>query len=103
MECIIAMVVMVICATILAMAALSVVNHTRTAKYVTAKVNEQSDSIDNRTAPERKDAEGNQIKTTITLSYGDDYSINIKEYEASTTLTGFKERAGNMKYFVLDK
>lgn len=94
LEVIIAMVVMVICATLLVQSAVSVVYNTRTARNVISKVDEQASPVENRTVPTAY-VTGDKIK----LTYNGTYYVAVDKYEAPTTQAPDHERSGNMKYF----
>ena len=98
MEIIIAMTVMVICGTILAMACVSVVNNTRTARNVTSKVNEQATVVENRDPSITAYREADPLQLRISTG-GGSASIGIDKYEAPTTQTPDDERSGNLRYF----
>lgn len=98
MEIIIAMTVMVICGTILAMACVSVVNNTRTARHVTSKVNEQATVVENRDPAITAYRESDPLHLQIDGG-GGSADINIDRYEAPTTQSPDDERSGNLRYF----
>lgn len=98
MEIIIAMTVMVICGTILAMACVSVVNNTRTARHVTTKVNEQATVVENRDPSITAYQEADQLHFQI---HGGSAAadIGIDKFEAPTTQAPEDQRSGNLRYF----
>ncbi|MDO5148948.1 MAG: prepilin-type N-terminal cleavage/methylation domain-containing protein [Oscillospiraceae bacterium] len=95
MEVIIAMVVMVICASMLVEAAICVVNNTRTARTVIVKVDEQAPGVENRTV-------GTPYETgaVLQLQYNGVHTIPVDKYEAPTTQVSDIQKSGNMKYFM---
>lgn len=98
MEIIIAMTVMVISGTILAMACLAVVNNTRTARHVTTKVNEQATVVENRDPSITAYQEANQLHFQIDGGTAS-ADIGIDKYEAPTTQAPEDEMSGNLRYF----
>jgi len=98
MEIIIAMTVMVICGTILAMACLSVVNNTRTARHVTTKVNEQATVVENRDPSITAYREADQLHLEI-RGGGGSADIGVDKFEAPTTQSPDEQNSGNLRYF----
>ncbi len=95
LEIIVAMVVMVICATMLVEAAICVINNTKTAKTVIVKVDEQAPAVENRAV-----VTAYETNAVLQLRFNNVYTVPIDKYEAPTTQPSEEQRAGNMKYFV---
>jgi prepilin-type N-terminal cleavage/methylation domain-containing protein len=98
MEIIIAMTVMVICGTILALACMSVVTNTRVARHVTTKVNEQATVVENRDPSITAYHEADQLNFQI-HGGGASANIGVDKYEAPTTQSPDEENSGNLRYF----
>lgn len=117
LEIIIAMVVMVICGTLIAETCVGVINNIKTSRTVINTVNSQSSGV------VRKDELGSVEMTgasnTIGISCGGTSgSLNVKKYEAPvpkevvithdeegneiSTEREIETKSGNLKFFVLD-
>lgn len=117
LEIIIAMVVMVICGTLIAETAVGVINMTKTSRTVINTVNSQCANV------ERRDSVGSVEMTgasgSISISCGaESGNLNVKKYHApavteivvstdeeGNTVSSSREidaKSGDLKYFVLD-
>lgn len=97
MEVIIAMVVMVICASILVIGATAVVNNTRTARHVITKVDEQAPDVENHPAAITAYETGAALNISFNGAAGN--AIPIDKFEAPTTQVSSDQACGNLKYF----
>lgn len=102
MECIIAMVVLVILASLVAESAVGIVSNLRTSKSVVEKVNYQSHFVSSRSG-----ANTNNINFTLVDGSGaslpDSHPISVQVFESPedpAAQYADYDKAGNLKYFV---
>ena len=97
-EVLIAMVVMVVSASMLVLCAVSIFNSVRTSKSVVNKVNEQASVAENKAVIVPYET-GQDIELQI-VGDANSYTMKVDKFEVPTTQAPNDQHSGNFRYFV---